>query len=251
MRAIKIAALSGLFAATGTVAMAADLSRAFTYSSPTIRGRTENSLGWYLRGDVGYVIQKTPEVDFRFQSFTGDLDREHLGHTAVIGAGIGYRFNPNVRMDLTVDHRFDASFKGVASSSDDGVSITDRARFQSSTFMMNGYLDFRPVGNLTPYVGAGIGVAHNVLSRHVATTFDPATGLEVSDELSGGDKFSLAWALMAGVGYQMSSNFTLDLGYRYVSLGDVKTRAYDTGAGVDVESLGAHEVRLGLRYNFE
>ncbi|MPR12014.1 porin family protein [Microvirga tunisiensis] len=57
-------------------------------------------------------------------------------------------------------------------------------------------------------------------------------------------------ALMAGVGYQLSSNFTLDLGYRYVSLGDVKTRSYDSGTGVDVESIGAHEVRLGVRYSF-
>jgi opacity protein-like surface antigen len=55
---------------------------------------------------------------------------------------------------------------------------------------------------------------------------------------------------MAGVGYQLSSNFTLDLGYRYVSLGDVKTRTYDNGTGVDVESIGAHEVRLGVRYSF-
>lgn len=250
MKAIKIAALTGLFAAIGTAAMAADLSRAFTYSSSTIRGKTESPLGWYLRGEVGYVIHKTPEVDFTSQSYTGDLSREHLNQTAVIGAGIGYRFNPNVRMDVTLDHNFDAQFKGIASAPG-GISLTDRARFQSTTLMMNGYLDFRPVMGWTPYVGAGVGVSHNVLSQHIVTAYDPATGLEVSEGLSGGDKFSLAWALMAGVGYQLSSNFTLDLGYRYVNFGDVKTRSYDTGTGIDMESIGAHEVRLGVRYNFD
>lgn len=122
--------------------------------------------------------------------------------------------------------------------------------FESSTFMVNGYLDFKSMMGLTPYVGAGIGVAHNVLSKHVLTTFNPDTGLETTERFAGGDNFSFAWALMAGVGYQMSSNFTLDLGYRYVSLGDVKTRSYDTGTGLDLESLGAHEMRFGVRYNF-
>jgi opacity protein-like surface antigen len=46
----------------------------------------------------------------------------------------------------------------------------------------------------------------------------------------------------------MSSNFTLDLGYRYVSHGDIKTRGYDVGSGTNVESIGRHEVRLGVRY---
>ncbi len=54
---------------------------------------------------------------------------------------------------------------------------------------------------------------------------------------------------MAGVGYQFSSAFTLDLGYRYVSLGDVKTRR--VGAGVDVAAIRAHEMRIGVRYAFE
>jgi opacity protein-like surface antigen len=54
---------------------------------------------------------------------------------------------------------------------------------------------------------------------------------------------------MAGVGYQFSSAFTLDLGYRYVSLGDVKTRRH--GAGVEMAAGGAHEMRVGVRYAFE
>ncbi|WP_414472854.1 outer membrane protein [Microvirga sp. M2] len=251
MNVIRIVAVTGLYAATGSAALAADLPQAFWAPTPVLRETREAALGWYLRGDVGYVDYKRPEADFAIQPFTAGFTHETMGNAAVIAAGVGYRFNPNVRMDLTLDHVFDARFKGVAPAPTLATaSITDRAAFQTSTVMVNGYLDFRPVLGFTPYVGAGIGVAHNVLSRHMLTTYDAATGDEVSEYLAGGDTYNFAWALMAGLGYQMSSNFTLDLGYRYVSLGDVKTRTYGDGTGVDVGSIGAHEVRMGVRYNF-
>jgi len=251
MSVIRIVALTGLFAATGSAALAADLTRAFLPSAP-VWGTRESALGWYLRGEVGYAGYKRPEADFAVQPFTTSFTHEHLDNAAVVGAGLGYRFNPNVRMDLTLDHTFDARFKGVAPApAIASASVTDRAAFQTSTLMVNGYLDFRPVLGFTPYVGAGIGIAHNVLSRHMLTTYDAATGDQVSERLAGGDSFNFAWALMAGLGYQLSSAFTLDLGYRYVSFGDVKTRSYGDGTGIDVESIGAHEVRLGVRYNFK
>jgi opacity protein-like surface antigen len=251
MRAISIVALTGLFAATSSAAMAADLSRVFVSSSSMVRDYRESSRGLYLRGTVGYVDYKRPEADFATQPSTSNLSHESLNNSAVVGAGLGYSFNANVRADVTLDHIFDARFKGVvAAPTLTAPSITDQAQFQSSTLMVNGYLDFRPVMGFTPYIGAGIGIAHNVFSRQVLATYDPATGSETFLHFAGGDDFSLAWALMAGVGYQLSSNFTLDLGYRYASLGAVKTRSYDTGVGVDMESIGAHEMRVGVRYSF-
>ncbi|MBA1156542.1 outer membrane protein [Microvirga mediterraneensis] len=251
MKTINIAALTCLFAVTSSAAVAADLSRVFVSSSSMGRDYRESSRGLYLRGTVGYVDYKHPEADFANQPAISNISHESLNNTAVVGAGVGYRFNANVRADVTLDHAFDARFKGVvAPASLNAVSITDQAQFQSSTFMVNGYLDFRPVMGFTPYVGAGVGIAHNIFSRQVLATYDPATGIETAVRIAGGDDFSLAWALMAGVGYQLSSNFSLDLGYRYASLGAVKTRSYDTGIGVDMESIGAHEMRLGVRYSF-
>jgi opacity protein-like surface antigen len=249
---IKTAILTGLFTATATAAMAADLPRAFYPSSPIMKGSRDTSENWYLRGDIGYVHHKRPEADFINGPDSGNFIRESLGNTAVAGVGLGYRFGPNFRMDVTADHRFDARFKGIAPTPALATtSMADRGQFQSSTFMANGYVDFGTAGGFTPYVGAGIGVAHNVMSQYVRTTFDAETGVETLQRLPGGDDYSFAWALMAGVGYRVAPNFTLDLGYRYVSLGDVKTRTYVSGVGADVESLGAHEVRLGVRYSLK
>jgi opacity protein-like surface antigen len=116
--------------------------------------------------------------------------------------------------------------------------------------MLNAYADLGTWNGLTPYLGAGVGAARTVLSRHVRIAAD-ATGLISIERLSGRSDHGFAWALMAGFGYELLPGLTLDLGYRFLGLGDVKTRSFDLGRGIGVESLGAHEVRLGLRYLFE
>lgn len=234
MRLIKLAAFTGLLAGTASAATAADLPRKILPPAPVLQD-TET---WYLRGDVGIVHHKRPEADFGAGALAGSMGRENIANTALIGVGVGYRFSPMFRADLTLDHRFGTVFRGV------GAGFADKGLFESSTLLANGYWDigtyfgFTPFG-LTPYVGVGLGVAHNVMSQYSRSGVG---------RIGGDDDYSFAWALMAGVGYKLSSNFTLDVGYRYASLGDVKTRYYAAGLGSDVEAIGAHEVRVGVRY---
>jgi opacity protein-like surface antigen len=243
MRFIVIAALAGLGA---SAAMAADSSKAMLPPAPILEDESGIET-WYLRGDVGAASHKRPEADFTAAPFSGGFIDERIGHSTVAGFGVGYRFGPSLRADLTLDHRFNARLKGAAATP--AGSLLDRGLFQSSALMVNGYLDIGTFMDVTPYVGAGVGVSWNVLSDHTRASYEPATGETSWNRIAGGSEYSFAWALMAGVGYQLSSAFTLDLGYRYVSLGDVKTRA--SGAGVDVASIGAHEMRIGVRYAFD
>lgn len=249
MKSIKVAVLTGLFTASASAAMAADLSSRSVFSpAPAFRASRNTTETWYLRGDIGYVAPKRPEADFSAGPLSGDFIRESLDNSARVGAGIGYRFHPNVRMDLTVDY-FNSRFKGVAPTPTFAVaSIADKGLFQSTAVLVNGYLDLPTVAGITPYIGAGLGMTHNVFSDYTRTTYDAVAGTETWQRLAGSDDNRFAWALMAGLGYKLSSNFALDLGYRYLSLGDIKTRAFDLGAGTDIESIGTHEVRLGVRY---
>lgn len=243
MSFIKTAILAGFAGMAASAAVAADLPHRILLPRVPVLDTTES---WYLRGDVGYSHAKRPEADFAQAALEGDIARESFRDSAVLGGGLGYRFSPMFRADVTMDHRFNARFKGLPAG--DGLapgSLSDRGRFQSSTAMLNVYADLGTYNGLTPYLGAGIGVARNILGDYTRTDIPGAV-----ERLSGGDEYDLAWALMAGVGYRLSSSFTLDLGYRYASLGDVKTRGYDSGSGADVESIGMHEVRLGVRYAF-
>ena len=62
-------------------------------------------------------------------------------------------------------------------------------------------------------------------------------------------QWNFAWAVMAGVGYAVSPNMMMDVGYRYMSFGDVTT-ADAPGAAV-LKDIAAHEVRIGVRWSFD
>jgi opacity protein-like surface antigen len=55
---------------------------------------------------------------------------------------------------------------------------------------------------------------------------------------------------MAGVGFAISSNILVDVGYRYVNFGDVKTATDATGT-MTFKNVAAHEVRVGFRWSFD
>ena len=53
---------------------------------------------------------------------------------------------------------------------------------------------------------------------------------------------------MGGVGVNLGHGFLLDVGYRYVHLGEARVRFSERQGSTRRKDLEAHEVRLGLRY---
>ena len=68
------------------------------------------------------------------------------------------------------------------------------------------------MNGVVPYVGAGIGFAHHMGDVRAMST-----------HAAGGDNRLFAWALMAGFGYQLTERAILDIGYRYIDLGSVRS----------------------------
>jgi opacity protein-like surface antigen len=69
--------------------------------------------------------------------------------------------------DVTADHRFYADFEGQGSLASFGPdSRRDRGKLESTSGLVNGYLDLGNWSGITPYVGAGIGAAMNRLSDY-------------------------------------------------------------------------------------
>ncbi len=67
----------------------------------------------------------------------------------------------------------------------------------------------------------------------------------------------MAWALYAGLGFEVTSALTLDLGYRYLHIGDAESGdlvSFDGTNNIDnpmeFEDISSHDVRLGMRYKF-
>ncbi len=120
---------------------------------------------------------------------------------------------------------------------------------KSYTAMFNLYRDLGNYGGFTPYIGAGIGASYNKLSQ-VYFTDNP----NLTNKIAGNNDLSFAWALMAGVGYQMSQRAIIDFGYRYIDMGSIKSGRVDNAGfvnpAVDVKDIRAHEFKIGLRYHF-
>ncbi|MDI4658775.1 outer membrane protein [Xanthobacter autotrophicus] len=173
--------------------------------------------GWYMRADAGYVASTGAHVT------TGGIPAG-LGLSGSgwsVGGGLGYRFLPVLRGEVSLD------YLDLGSAGNGGSELSANAAVALASL----YWDVITLAGFTPYLSVGAGFSINAL--HVApAAFGPA----VND-------WEFAWSAGAGVSYALSSDFSLDLSYRYLDLGSPPS----TGVFALSDAV-AHQVRLGVRY---
>jgi opacity protein-like surface antigen len=253
--------------------LAASTARAADYSQPPPPQPIyiqqppviEEFSGWYLRGDIGFSNQQLGSLFTDAYSSISGLQAIDRGFDAapLFGLGVGYNFNDWLRFDVTGEYRGRANFHGldIATRNDTGGLIVDRytASKYEWTFLLNGYVDLGTWYNVTPFVGAGVGFSRNTITNFgdFSTCVDTTTGCSGSDAYAGdASKWNFAWALHAGLAYRVTKNFTVELAYRYLDLGNATTDTAFTIAGTpfppfEFRHLTSHDVKLGLRFNFE
>lgn len=216
----------------------------------------------YLRVDAGYSWSKDAEIRDKVPGLicadavcnTPNGTLNNIGDSYVIGAGVGYRVNPNIRGEIALGYR--GGFE--LDEADAGAPPTTfRGKIRSWSAMLNGYYDFDVGGPWKPYVMAGVGLARNKVKTISATNPAAATqpALFSNFQLGGDTDTSFAWQLGLGVGYAVSGAMTLELGYRYADLGNLEIPAqvvtFNTGpiphAG-NSGKLKTHELTLGIRF---
>jgi OOP family OmpA-OmpF porin len=218
--------------------------------------------GFYVRGDVGGAFGNN--VTFKDTSPTApncDLCTSTLpastGNSVLFGGGVGYRINPMFRTDFTLDYI--PSFKVQGTVVGPGAGSTASADLNSLVGMANGYLDLNGVmpntfGRFQPYIDGGIGFARNDLGRNSGNlAFVPP----VPYTQTGATKINFAWGAGAGVGFAITPNLTLDVAYKYLDLGELRTGTTVTALGTATavtgdksDDLTAHTVTVGLRFAF-
>lgn len=204
--------------------------------------------GWYLRGDIGYVdYSRMRDIPFGPVG-TGSLTGERVDEAVSFGGGIGYQLTNMLRTDITIDHRLGASFSGIRP--DPTLTIRDDVDFESTTYLLNGYVDLGSWSGVTPYLGGGIGAASN---RFTNVTREVTLGNAFVSriDLPRYTATNFAWALMAGVAADLGSGFKVDIGYRYMHLGDAHSRLDGIQAGIRTKDVNSHEFRIGARYMIE
>jgi opacity protein-like surface antigen len=229
------AAIVGL--SLGATAKAADMRDRWAEPPEFVRtpAVAETLAGWYLRGDLGWRIHsvdRTVAADGFAAPIENRLDSGFFG-----GAGAGFKTLWG-RVDMTADYGAPVSYRGSALTSGDTT-----AKVQASTVLFNVYYDIASWGAFTPYIGAGLGGAY-VRTTDVVSTATPPFGPVASH-----GRWNVGWALMAGTSYHFSPRMLLDVGYRYLGLGDAET-ATGVGGRLTVKNLRAHELRIGLRWMY-
>lgn len=242
-----------------TAAVAADMPQGYPppqYAyQPPVMIMAQPQGAWYLRGDVG--VGMTNQVDFVFEqnplnSSNFAISHSSMADTTFFDAGVGYEFNNWLRFDVTAEYRTKSAINAFGTYTDGGGTFGDQynAFLRSEIFLANAYIDLGTWDCLTPFVGFGVGGAYN--------TFSDLTDLGVGTSGNGvgtdASQFNFAWALHAGLAYNVTKNFTVELAYRYLSYGSVNDQINCQGGcnpdTYKLQNLTSNDFMLGMRWRF-
>lgn len=221
----------------------------------------------YLRGHIGISNQQVDELDNALYDIAESyqiLNQEFEGGP-IAGIALGYRFNEFFRVDAGVEYRASVGFNGLDRYEDegdgdsvaaDGDSAYDGTNFYTGNksewlFMANAFVDLGTYAKITPYIGAGAGATLTTISNF-SDVNEATSSVAYAEDNS---EWAFAWALYAGLGYQVNDHLTLELGYRYLDLGDAASGDLITFDGtnavnnpMEFNGLSSHDITLGMRW---
>ena len=210
---------------------------------------------WYLKGFIGAANPTVGSIEteaFAFNDFT--VFHEDIKSSTLFGLGLGYDTGHYFRFDVTGEYRGKSLF--IAQDSFPGGVGFDAgtneytADIESWLGLANMYIDLGTWYCVTPYIGGGVGVA----SISVLGLKDVNVPNESVFYASDHTETNFAWAVYAGLAYEVTSAVTLDLSYRYADLGDARSgtaTAFDGSgsfSGVDINDIESHDLMLGVRW---
>lgn len=255
MRSVKFLIAAGAATLMSTAAFAADMAIAPppAYAPPPV---VEDFGGWYLRGDIGFSNQRVSRLNNALDALaTSSTQNLSFGTAGIFGLGAGYRFNNWFRADVTGEYRGNSQFFGTDYLTYPGPAFgVDVYHATKSEWVVlgNAYLDLGTWWCVTPFIGAGVGGARVSIANFTDIN-TPTNGVAYGDNVA---KWNLAWALHAGVAYKVTPNFTVELAYRYLDMGDGLTGDLRTFNGINAinnpttfKSITSHDLKLGVRWD--
>jgi opacity protein-like surface antigen len=265
MRSVKFIVAAGAASLLSSMASAADMAIApppMPYAPPVA-----DFGGWYLRGDIGFSNQRVDNIRNTNSALYANLlsfqEKTGFDTAGTYQIGAGYQFNHWFRVDVTGEYRGNSNFHGLDLTSFPigGGAVgfgSDVYNAQKSEwlFLANAYADLGTWYCITPYIGAGIGTARVQIANFTDAGVNNSGGAVPSlVSAATGSQWNFAWALHAGLAYQVNPNMTVELGYSYVNLGNGTTgvdSAFDGSVGGHVfqfHNITSQDVKLGVRWN--
>lgn len=215
-----------------------------TASVPVLAG-SNDSEGYYASVRLVNSQQQAGNLDQslrpRIGSFVPGRESAH-GFTGAVAAG--YQFGNGWRVEGEYTSALHAEF---TSGSSRFPSSVNHDQVNAKRVMLNGYRDFYLGSGFSLYGGLGLGVAKTQSGGWQAVR---------SRQFGSGAQNNLAYSIGAGVSYAPAERWNIDLGYRYVDMGQTQSgfNRFTNAAGLQDEQLKAdltaNEVYLGARFRF-
>ena len=199
--------------------------------------------GLYLAPKFLMSFQNTGQME-RSSGLAGSGVGQYSQFTLGGALALGYDFWPQQMLPLRAELEF--ALRGNSETSwDDGGRMREvKGTWNSTTLFANLFWDFHNDTIMTPYVGAGLGMAFN----YAGYDFTDRAG----NTFSGDERTTnFAWNVGAGVAFNINDHFTIDAAYRFVGLGYNEVSVSSGGNDYTVGNRPYNnEFMLGLRYGF-
>lgn len=196
---------------------------------------------YYLKGGVGLNNIKT--VKFSNHDFMGKVKLSDS--FPLIESGIGCKFNNGIRIEAIFDYYF--LFRSLETSINPELDIFKiSSKTKADSLMLNIYKDIVTIGNFTPFVGGGIGIAH---------LKESASGYAISNEDNliyelksiKKEKNQFSYKLSIGVDVELSDRIIGEVSYNYFNLGNNKRKIVGGVKNIGNRIYEIHNITLGLR----
>jgi opacity protein-like surface antigen len=205
------------------------------------------NVGASIVDDIHHELSPASGAPGKRLTTTASFD---FGHT--ISAALGVSFSDGYRLEVEVANQINdlASMdplRWLDTVSADGTIVVETysGKYEGidvtvSTLLANAYKDFYIVDRFWGYVSGGVGIAYNETdARSYVEEIEGRTPQHFNGERDA--ETVLAWQLGTGLGYELTKEINLNVGYRYL--------ANDTTKSISSE-LGSHNVTAGIRYSF-
>jgi opacity protein-like surface antigen len=182
--------------------------------------------------------------DVQTTGFGGPTNVENDSDQVAGPAGvIGWRFkNFPLRTEIEGGYRvrfdFDVRDQAPASTVDYEMNVA------TAQVLFNAVFEWRNSSSFTPFVGGTVGWVRNTTDTQRTVL---GTQAQVNQEQ---DQDNIAWGAMAGVDWRFADNWSAEVAYRFINLGEVESPNFATGEQITAEDYLSHDVLLSVFYRF-
>jgi opacity protein-like surface antigen len=194
---------------------------------------------WYITLFGGVSSVEDFDVTYEVNGDLDDADGDVDGSGFVFGGAIGTHLTENIRVELEASYS-ESDMDSLDFGSGADLDAVD-GDFEFLTVLANLWYDVPLSDDIKPYLGGGAGVAI------VDGDIDYTNGQTAFDST----EVAFAFQVGAGMRWEVSRDFTLDVGYRFKGIDGPSFSGSDIGASkADADWMFSHSLIGGISLGF-